>query len=37
MAGVGPPLARAHDGQNSFYLHSPDVWEEVLAAILSRK
>jgi predicted mannosyl-3-phosphoglycerate phosphatase (HAD superfamily) len=37
MAGVGPLLARAHDGQNSFYLHSPDVWEEVLAAILSRK
>jgi len=37
MAGLGPPSARAHDGQNSFYLHSPDVWEEVLAAILSRK
>jgi predicted mannosyl-3-phosphoglycerate phosphatase (HAD superfamily) len=36
MAGMGPS-ARAHDGGNSFYLHSAGVWESVLAAILSRK
>jgi len=33
----GPPSAREHRGQTSFHLHSPDVWENVLAAILSRR
>ena len=37
MAGVGAPSRRAHNGQNSFSLHSPGVWDDVLAVILSRK
>jgi len=37
VAGVGPLSRRAHNGENSFYLHSPGVWDDVLAVILSRK
>jgi predicted mannosyl-3-phosphoglycerate phosphatase (HAD superfamily) len=35
--GSGIELSRGHRNRNAFHLHSPDLWETVLADILARK
>jgi hypothetical protein len=35
--GSGIELSREHHNRNAFHLHSPDLWETVLADILARK